>query len=452
MIKALIACGWEHKELAASDTPLLKQLGWFVDLQRLAHGEIIETASNTSHTPSKGQQSPKTDSNKWKLTLQQPHAKKRRDLVQEQNAKGVKYVHLPLLDQLDNTYSMISLGDAASPLVSIDDVSGQASVPGMEKNKFPKLLSSLQFDITGAFPDDAPKNHDDCNGLQPIVYPFVGRKQAQVEVQDFERLHPDQFLNDNLIGLYNRFLEDHLYRRKERARVFFFNTYFYTTLTNCARKETIIFDRVKKWTRNVDIFSYDYVVVPTNQSIHWYAAIICNLPSLQEVSKMASGSKDKSKSYNDHQNTKLQEPAIITFDSLNRDQLGTVRNLRQYLSEEAKSKKGIEINTKLISGLKAQAIPLQTNNSNCGLYLLAYIEKFAQNPDWFISRLLWKDMDLQTDWPPLTSSDLRLCMSKFLADLRDEQKQLSHGKKQDELMADRWPVSFLLGETNQTTI
>lgn len=64
MIKALIACGWEHKELAASDTPLLKQLGWFVDLQRLAHGEIIETASNTSHTPSKGQQSPKTYSNK----------------------------------------------------------------------------------------------------------------------------------------------------------------------------------------------------------------------------------------------------------------------------------------------------------------------------------------------------------------------------------------------------
>lgn len=337
-------------------------------------------------------------------------------------------------------------------MISTDGVSGQASVPGMEKNKFPKLLNSLQVDITGASPDDAHKNHDDCNGLQPLVYPFAGRKQAQVEAQDFERLHPNQFLNDNLISLYNRFLEDHLYRRKERARVFFFNTYFYTALTNCAQRETIVFDRVKKWTRNVDIFSYDYVVVPINQSMHWYAAIICNLPSLQEVSKTASGSKDKSKSYNDHQNAKLQEPVIITFDSLNKDRLSTVRNLRQYLSEEAKSKKGIEINTKLISGLKAQAIPLQTNNSDCGLYLLAYIEKFAQNPDWFISRLLRKDMDLQTDWPPLTSSDLRLRMSKFLTDLRDEQVQFSHGQKQGELMADRWPVSFLLGETNQTTI
>ena len=212
----------------------------------------------------------------------------------------------------------------------------------------------------------------------------------------------------------------------------------YTALTNCPNKEHIAFDHVNKWTKNVDIFSYDYVVVPINQSVHWYAAIICNLPSLQE--KMDPGLKD-SKPYD--------SPVIITFDSLNRDCLSTVRNLRQYLAEEAKSRKAIEINTSLIAGLKAQPIPLQTNNSDCGLYLLAYIEKFAQDPDWFISRLLQKEM-VQTDWPSLTSSDLRLRMSKFLADLHDEQKQLSHGQKLGEVMADRWPISFLLGE--QTTI
>ena len=133
------------------------------------------------------------------------------------------------------------------------------------------------------------------------------------------------------------------------------------------------------------------------------------------------------------------------------NEMNNLISLKWKCNENAREK-GIEINTKLISGLKAQAIPLQTNNSDCGLYLLAYIEKFAQNPDWFISRLLRKDMDLQTDWPPLTSSDLRLRMSKFLTDLRDEQVQFSHGQKQGELMADRWPVSFLLGETNQTTI
>ena len=233
---------------------------------------------------------------------------------------------------------MVSL--TSSPLNPIEGIPGKASVPGMEIAKCPKLPTPLRVDITtGAFPNDGKKNFDDGNGLQPLVYPFIGRKQAQVEMQDFERLRPNQFLNDNLIGLYNRFLEDHFYRRKERAQVYFFNTYFYAALTDCPDKEHIAFDRVKKWTKNVNIFSYDYVVVPINQSVHWYGAIICNLPSLQEISKTVPESKDKANPYNHHQKTKLQKPVIITFDSLNRDCSGTVRNLCQYLAEEAKSKK-----------------------------------------------------------------------------------------------------------------
>lgn len=97
MIKALIACGWEHKALATSDTPLLKQLGRFVDIQRLAHGEIIETANGAFHTLSRDQQSPKASGNKRKATLQQPYAKKRRDSQEQTNQYGDKYAHLTLL-------------------------------------------------------------------------------------------------------------------------------------------------------------------------------------------------------------------------------------------------------------------------------------------------------------------------------------------------------------------
>ncbi len=37
--------------------------------------------------------------------------------------------------------------------------------------------------------------------------------------------------------------------------------------------------RVKKWTRNINIFEKDFVVIPINKSAHWYLAIIC-YPSL----------------------------------------------------------------------------------------------------------------------------------------------------------------------------
>ena len=34
-------------------------------------------------------------------------------------------------------------------------------------------------------------------------------------------------------------------------------------------------DRVKRWTRKVNIFEKDFVVVPINENYHWYLCIIC---------------------------------------------------------------------------------------------------------------------------------------------------------------------------------
>lgn len=106
--------------------------------------------------------------------------------------------------------------------------------------------------------DHDEDNNGNENRLQPLVYPLSGKKKAQVEVRDFECLCENGLLNDNLIGFYIRFLEDHLDRtNKELAnRVCFFSTYFYTTLTDRPRQEGLInYAHVKEWTRKVDIFS-----------------------------------------------------------------------------------------------------------------------------------------------------------------------------------------------------
>lgn len=39
--------------------------------------------------------------------------------------------------------------------------------------------------------------------------------------------------------------------------------------------------RVKNWTRNVNIFEKDFLIVPINRRAHWYMAIIC-FPHLTE--------------------------------------------------------------------------------------------------------------------------------------------------------------------------
>ncbi|MCJ1228375.1 hypothetical protein MMC12_005036 [Toensbergia leucococca] len=119
--------------------------------------------------------------------------------------------------------------------------------------------------------------------LKPLMYPKIGKKKTTVEWSDLERLDEGQFLNDNLIGFYLRWLEHDLEMKRPDLfkRVYFFNTYFFASLTNNPNgKSYINYDAVQKWTRSVDIFTYDYLVVPINESAHWYVAIICSLPAL----------------------------------------------------------------------------------------------------------------------------------------------------------------------------
>lgn len=123
---------------------------------------------------------------------------------------------------------------------------------------------------------------------KPLLYPKTGKK-ISVEWIDLERLDEGEFLNDNLIAFYLRFLQEQLEQRSPELskRVYFFNTFFFASLTNPQRgKKGINYEAVQKWTRSVNVFSYDYVVVPINESAHWYVALICNLPALATISDL----------------------------------------------------------------------------------------------------------------------------------------------------------------------
>ena len=137
---------------------------------------------------------------------------------------------------------------------------------------------------------------------EPLVYPKEGKKKTTVDQKDLERLDEGQFLNDNLIGFYLRYLECKLMRgRPEMAeKVYWFNTYFFASLTKTARgKKGINYEAVRKWTRGVDIFNYEYAVVPINESAHWYVAIICNLPALQRIPDDSRGDDPSSSAFHE---------------------------------------------------------------------------------------------------------------------------------------------------------
>lgn len=108
---------------------------------------------------------------------------------------------------------------------------------------------------------------------EPIIYPSTGTNRTTVEFEDIFRLEDGEFLNDNIISFYLRYLYE--YSGQNKDKVYIFNTYFFSRLTSGVKKD-IDYEAVEKWTSKVNIFDYQYLVVPVNHSLHWYLVIIYN--------------------------------------------------------------------------------------------------------------------------------------------------------------------------------
>ncbi|NXH72159.1 SENP7 protease, partial [Hydrobates tethys] len=200
--------------------------------------------------------------------------------------------------------------------------------------------------------------------------------------------------------------------------------------------------RVRTWTRHINIFNKDYIFVPVNEESHWYIAVICfpwleedvyeecphqNLlyhqpqqsPLQSESENTRTGSVlafpgncrdeeemdaegslfskggseiaasasvlDSGISKISLSNSKRQickRPCILILDSLKAGSVQkTVQVLREYLEVEweAKRKTYREFNKSTMIDL-CPRVPKQDNSSDCGVYLLQYVESFFQNP------------------------------------------------------------------------
>ncbi|KAJ3575617.1 hypothetical protein NPX13_g3972 [Xylaria arbuscula] len=103
-----------------------------------------------------------------------------------------------------------------------------------------------------------------------LVYPKTGKNRATVDKEDIQRLDEGQFLNDNLIIFYLRYLQDELEKNNPALaeRIYFQNTFFYDKIKPTKHAQGINYDSVKNWTSKVDLFSKDYIIVPINEYTH----------------------------------------------------------------------------------------------------------------------------------------------------------------------------------------
>lgn len=290
-----------------------------------------------------------------------------------------------------------------------------------------------------------------------IVFPPPPTKGGlAVTTEDLECLEEGEFLNDVIIDFYLKYLLLKKAPKELAERTHIFSSFFYRRLTRKGNAESEEANnlsiqhkrhqRVKTWTRHVDIFTKDFIFVPVNEESHWYLAVIC-FPGLDKIvyesdlanepktspssthsnsenvskdhilspdetdrntsqSMTSEDSEDKDSSTvpcatplvspgpsiqecikvpkNLHQQKIkiLKQPCILIMDSLRAaSQLHTVKILREYLQVEWEVKKGGQRNF-TVDTMKGSVprVPKQDNSSDCGIYLLQYVESFFQNP------------------------------------------------------------------------
>ncbi|KAJ6643380.1 Sentrin-specific protease 7, partial [Pseudolycoriella hygida] len=120
-----------------------------------------------------------------------------------------------------------------------------------------------------------------CGVRNILIYPPPPVSRGiPINTEDYECLATDQYLNDVIIDFYLRYLQES-FTPEQKARTHIFSTFFYKRLTeNCPKDRTLtIAERrhkmVANWTKNVNIFEKDFIVIPINEQQHWFLVMIC---------------------------------------------------------------------------------------------------------------------------------------------------------------------------------
>ena len=118
-----------------------------------------------------------------------------------------------------------------------------------------------------------------------------------------------------------------------------FNTFFYPKMEKEGHSG------VKRWTRKVDIFAVDIILLPIHLGMHWCMAAI-----------------DK------------RAKRIIYYDSLKGENTKCIALLRKYMNDESLDKKKVAFDFDGWTDHIPKDIPEQMNGWDCGVFACTYAE------------------------------------------------------------------------------
>lgn len=110
-----------------------------------------------------------------------------------------------------------------------------------------------------------------CSDPEILVYPppQTAPRGIRINRKDYKCLSNRKGINDVIVDFYLKYLHDEKLTDDQRERSYTFSQFFYTRLAGSQH------DQVARWTKNVNLFAKDYIVIPINIQMQWLLAIIC---------------------------------------------------------------------------------------------------------------------------------------------------------------------------------
>lgn len=191
-------------------------------------------------------------------------------------------------------------------------------------------------------PQQEAKINEAMNG-RSVNRVFVEKFHLRITGHDLRTLSGKEWLNDEVINFYVNLIQERS-KDSKLPSVYAFSTFFYPKLMSSGHSS------LRRWTKKVDIFAHDLILVPVHLGFHWCMATI-----------------------------DFRDKCLRYYDSMLGHNMKCLDKLVEYLVAEHKDKKKTDYDIGDWKKLVLKDIPKQLNGSDCGVFACTFAEFVSRN-------------------------------------------------------------------------
>ncbi|XP_046714059.1 sentrin-specific protease 2 [Silurus meridionalis] len=201
------------------------------------------------------------------------------------------------------------------------------------EEEFPRVTKEMQQEVSVALAQRDPD----------LV--LSSAFKLRITQRDLATLQEGSWLNDEVINFYLNLVMARAEQDAGGRQVYCFSTFFFPKLHGGGHAA------VRRWTKAVDLFLYDIILIPLHLGVHWSLAVV-----------------------------DLRVKSVRSYDSMGQRHDDICNLILMYMKEEYEVKKGkdLEILKWTVTSLRATEVPQQKNGSDCGVFVCKYADYIAR--------------------------------------------------------------------------